>query len=392
MKDDRNTYIDFERTKCILQTLVRTDTCQPEGNERQLGEQIKAMFEGRACCTYICHDEKRYSLIVKIEGIEDSGGIAFLGHLDTVACGNKNEWSFPPLSGAGKSGQVYGRGTVDMKGGVTSMIMTAKYLLEHKAVLKRPVYFCFTADEENAGTGARSLVEHPWLKSVEEVIICEPTEGKIGLCEKGTLWLQITVKGRSAHGASPQKGINALKYLIQMCEDIEQEILEKRKDSHVLLGRGTVTLTKMNGGTAPNIVPDYAEAVLDIRTVPGEPDHDMLLKAVDNKAGKLTSREEQLDIDIKILNNRPALEVPQEADIVKRMAKILEGSHRSTEYIGVSYYTDGSLIIPKWNVPFLIMGPGKVEKMHCINESISVEEVQAMAENYINYVKNYFCI
>ena len=396
----------YERTKELLQELIRTDTSQPGGNERRLTEKLEELFEGRTSFDRICHGGQRQSFLVRISSGQDSedktgnvsekknGGLVLCGHLDTVPFGDRQVWDMPPLSGEFRDGRIYGRGAADMKGGVTAMLLTAEYFLNRREMLKRPIFFCFTADEENQGIGARALAAHPWMREASELLICEPTDGRIGCCEKGALWVKLTARGRSSHGSAPEKGINALAYLAELCSIVEKMIRElwrsRRSGRHRLLGEETVSLTMLRGGEAANIVPDQAEAVLDIRTVPGSASHRELMRLIEWLVGEQERRMIGLRIETEILNDRPPLEISVRSPQAERMERALQNNEREGRCIGISYYTDASILIPKWQIPFLIVGPGEIHQMHCANESISVREVQEMTKVYIEYAER-FC-
>ena len=390
----------YERTAEILRELIQTDTGQPGGNEKRLTEKLEAFFTGEACCDRICHSEQRQSLLVRIDPRQDGGertggGLVLCGHLDTVACGDSRAWELPPLSGELRDGRMYGRGAADMKGGVTAMLLTAEYFLNRREELKRPIFFCFTADEENQGIGARALAEHPWMKEAAELLICEPTGSQIGCCEKGALWVRLTARGRSAHGSAPEKGVNALAQLVELCGMAEKAIRElwrvDRGSRHRLLEDETVSLTMLQGGEAANIIPDQAEAVLDIRTVPGSASHRELMRLIEELAGELERRIAGLGIEVEILNDRPPLEISACSPQAERMAQVLRDNGREARCIGISYYTDASLLIPQWQIPFLIVGPGEIRQMHCANESISIGEVREMAKIYMEYAERFCC-
>lgn len=368
----------YERISRLLQELIRTDTCQPDGNEKRLVQKIENIFRDRALCSRIRHGDNRESLIVKVEGLSDRGGLVFCGHLDTVACQDKDAWTVPPFSGYRQDDLVYGRGAADMKGGVTAMILTAEYLIQNETKPVKPVYFCFTADEENAGEGAQETARHPWLQDIDELVVCEPTGGRIGCAEKGALWVRISMHGKSAHGSSPEKGVNALLYLMKMCSAVETSV----KADGV-----SVSLTMLKGGEASNIIPGYAEAVLDIRTVPGRADHRELICTIQAEMEAFTRGIEGLTAGLEILNSRPALKTDLQSETVKRMMQVLKRHGKNAETIGISYYTDASLLVPEWKVPFLVIGPGAINRMHCADECVSVKEIQDMTNIYIEYAE-----
>ena len=111
--------------KEVLQRLVRINSCQPKGNEKEVVETILSYFPKDIEKEIIDHGNDRQTLIIKIKGESETGGVAFVGHTDTVAYGDMSRWTFAPLEAHEHNGYISGRGTADMKGGDTSMIATA---------------------------------------------------------------------------------------------------------------------------------------------------------------------------------------------------------------------------------------------------------------------------
>lgn len=111
---------------------MQINTCQPEGNEGKLADVILEMLPENIVYKKINHSKTRASLIIKVNGETEEGGIAFVGHMDTVACGDYSQWSYPPHDAIVKGDILYGRGSADMKGGDAAMILALKWMLETK--------------------------------------------------------------------------------------------------------------------------------------------------------------------------------------------------------------------------------------------------------------------
>lgn len=236
---------DLQECENLLKELVQINTCQPEGNEEKLVDAIIEKLPENMTCIKIPHTKDRASLIVKVVGKQDKGGVAFVGHIDTVACDKIEEWKFPPHQAIVKEDVMYGRGTADMKGGVVAMLMVMKQLFEEERIPEKSVYFCFTADEENNGIGIQSIVDGKYLENVEEVVICEPSDEKISICEKGALWLEVSVEGVASHASRPNLGINALEIAMDLAAELKKSIM--KMGMHPILGEATVSVTKMQG-------------------------------------------------------------------------------------------------------------------------------------------------
>src|SRR5439155_26691378 len=124
-------------------------------------------------------------------------------------------------------------------------------------------------DEGHGQTGSRALVR-TGLKA-ELAIVGEPTRLEVVSAHKGNLWLKMETHGKSAHGARPELGRNAVHAMGRIVDLLEtQYAAQLRRRRHGLLGWPTVSVGVISGGTQANIVPDFCEILVDRRTLPGE--------------------------------------------------------------------------------------------------------------------------
>lgn len=377
---------NLEECEKLLRDLVSQDTSQPAGNEKVLVDKIDAFFGEAVEKTRYFHGGNRASFVLKFPGKETEGGIAFVGHLDTVPFGEMESWYHEPLGAVTEDGIMYGRGTADMKAGVCAMLMTALYLQEQKPALKKSVYFCFTADEEQKGIGIGEIIDSGILDHIDAAVICEPSSDRIGIGEKGALWLRVCGEGVAAHGSNPTAGTNTLDCLIEVKEKLESYM--NQETEHALLGRSTISLTKMQGGTGMNVIPGEGVMEMDIRTIPGS-DHQEILKFVEEACQAIGREGKNFKYQIEVLNNRVPVCAQEKNPTACEFQEIAEKLGVKAECTGLLYYTDVSMMIPPLDVPFIIFGPGEAEQAHKTNEHISLQAVKKYSDIYITYLLNY---
>lgn len=410
----------------LLRELVQTDTCQPEGKEETLVDKIISRLPDGISYTKLEHGQGRASLIVEIkrepedkalsegkaqeenallegkaqeenvlsegkaqaeenalsEERQENGALAFIGHLDTVACGRAEEWKYPPLEGHLEDGIMYGRGTADMKGGAAAMFLALERLWEERHLLERDVYFCFTADEEYKGIGIQAMAQGGYLSDVKEVVICEPSDEQVSICEKGALWLSVQIKGVGAHASRPELGVNAAETAYAFAGRMKQYMAAAPE--HPILGKASASVTKIESGIMTNMIPAEAALTLDIRTVPGISCEEVEQYA--RETGKALEEEYPgLRLCIGILNCRPAVGTGEGEGLVRRMLKLAGEMGMSETPRGTYFYTDASQLIPMLPVPFVIAGPGDDRLAHCTDEHVEVESVERFAEMYWRY-------
>ena len=369
----------WEECRDVLRELVQMDTCQPLGNEATIADTICGMLPDYVTVRRLEHGSGRPSLVACVEGRSPSGGMAFAGHMDTVSCGSHDDWSYPPHEAHIEGDVLYGRGAADMKGGDAALLVALQRLTADGFVPERTITVCFTADEEADGIGAKAVAADGSLDGARGIVICEPTSRRIGVCEKGALWLSIDAEGTSSHASHPELGANAVEACVVLAMRLHGIAGEVTPDS--LLGKPTVAITEITGGTATNIVPARAHMTADIRTVPGMA-HDALIQAVCEAAYAVEGEIPGVKFRVSVTNDRPAVGTACDNPFVQFCSRAVERQGLSSVPCGIYCYTDASQFIPATGAPFVIMGPGDIEQMHCVDEHVSISEVARYALLY----------
>lgn len=374
------------KSKELLLELMAINTCQPEGNEDALVNFLISVFPDGTEYHKLSHSQNRSSLVVRVPGKHQENALAFFGHADTVSYGCLDNWHYDPSRPTPEGDRIYGRGSSDMKGGAAAMTATALYLLEEGIVPAHDIYFCFTADEENSGMGAKAMNAEPFMDKVSNVIIAEPTAGLISVGEKGALWLKVSAHGVQSHGSRPELGVNAIDMLMSLAQRLKTAI--GKGPSVPLFGRTTVSVTKIQGGILTNIIPSEASMELDIRPIPGLKNEEVIA-LVESLTKDLCNENPRLTFDVAVLNDRPSVETP-------RGCKLLADIRQTAGSIGMDdtlratiFYTDASQLIPGRPISFVIVGPGDDKQAHQSNEYITVSSLNQITELYIRYIHNY---
>ena len=181
-----------------------------------------------------------------------------LGHYDTVyASGTLAKMPF-----RNAPGRVYGPGVFDMKAGIVQALFALDAIQQTGAAISKTVVFLWTSDEEIGSESSRKLLEAEARRS-DAVFVLEPSLGPKGLLKtarKGVGEAEMIVHGRASHaGLAPEKGVNAIHELA-----LQIALVKKWNDAK----RGvSVNVGLVSGGTRPNVIPDHAKAVLDLRAL-----------------------------------------------------------------------------------------------------------------------------
>jgi putative selenium metabolism hydrolase len=165
------------------------------------------------------------------------------GHMDTVDVGNEANWTFDPFSGEIKDGYVYGRGTVDQKGGPAAAVTSGRILKEMGFDRDLTVLVVGSVMEEDCdGLCWKYLVEEENVRP-DFAISTEPTNLNIYRGHRGRMEILVRFKGLSCHGSAPERGINAIYLAARAALEIEK--LNERLGTDEFLGKGTVTISEI---------------------------------------------------------------------------------------------------------------------------------------------------
>lgn len=369
----------------ILKSLVEIDSSNPPGNETYIVNYIMSHFKDYEYMKVICHCENRASLIIDVPG-ESNELVVVVGHLDTVPATNLSQWQSNPFNPVIINNKMYGRGTSDMKSGIACMINVAKYFIYNYIKPKKTVRFMFTADEESSGIGIRSLIDLGYLNNAKYLLIPETSDESIVIKEKGALWLKIKVHGKPSHGSTPELGINAIEKLYELIYNIKPII--DNNDTDNLLGKNSIAINKIQGGTRTNITADYCEAEIDIRTIPNlKFTHETIINQFYKIINDLKSKYEGLEIYLEVLNNRIPIMTDENNELVKSIRGVMSSLGYCVDIKGVKFFTDGSIILSKYDMPFAIYGPGIIEQCHVDNEYVLLDSLERVQNVYIELLK-----
>lgn len=328
-------------------------------------------------------DETHGNLIAVLKGRTEET-IFINGHMDTVPYGDTGEWDTDPAVCAERGGRIYGRGTSDMKSGLAVMAFVLGELAQSKIVPEKTIIFAGTCDEERGGLGARAVIEEYPDLNPELLLIGEPTSCQAGVAQKGCIWLKLSVSGKTSHGAEPWQGINALEQGFGLLADLREEL---QREEHPVLGRSTLQVTMADGGIAPNMTPDRAHFLADIRIVPPL-NKEEVLKRLDSLMKERCGRfEGGLSFEPGIANYRMPVEICPENQWLHRL-KGLIGENAGE--IGINYFTDASILLTAWkDCPALLFGPGEPQMCHKPNEYVEISkyfEAVRIMEKFCGYI------
>jgi succinyl-diaminopimelate desuccinylase len=333
-------------------------------------------------------DNPRYIVIAKI----GSGRpvLHFNGHYDVVPAGRG--WSSDPFKIRVEGDVVYGRGVVDMKGGIASSITALRVLSGLEARLRGSLEFSFTPDEETGGeTGVLYMLEEK-LVDPDYVVVPEASgSGNVWIGNKGALWLDVEVHGRQAHGSTPWLGANAFEGLVEIAGRIMRELkprVESRKSKYDYgdprAARPVMTVGgEVRGGVKINVVPGYFSFSIDRRLIPEENLDEAEREILDYISDASKSLEAKgLRVEVRVRSRFEATVTSPESRLVKVASAAIEKVVGLKPRVTVCPGGLDTRYFQVRGIDAITYGPGDAAYAHMVDERNSITELVNVAKAY----------
>lgn len=435
--------VAHDRVVPLLQELIRNrcvnDGTPESGNEIRSADTLRRFFQSYGIeSETLGPTPSRASLLVRIPGVDPMApSLMLMGHIDVVPA-ESEDWQIDPFSGEIRDGHVWGRGALDMLNMTSTMAVAVAERVAENRPTQGDLYFLAVADEEASGRlGARWLVEEQWERVRTDYMVTEfggfnmsTAEGPavtVTLGEKGVCWVRLSVRGVPGHGSTPYRAENAVTRIAEAIRRLERyrpEIIvhpiyrqmarsvtkpgidrilaQNAWGVDIALGRlfrarpgeakflhsaSRMTLSPgiVSGGAKINIIPDYAEVLLDIRILPGqtvEYVQSELREALGSLAGEITiefteffpSNTTELDTSLYRATEEIVADLSPGTSLVPFMiGAVTDGRYwrqRGTRVLGFTMF-DREMTLSKFS-----------SMIHGVDERVSLESLQRSLEYF----------
>jgi succinyl-diaminopimelate desuccinylase len=363
----------------FLQELVRVRSVNPPGDEEAATRLCEARLRSFGLeTTWVPYAPNRAHVVGRLRGTSKAPGLLFSGHVDVVPPGEV-AWEHAPFGAEIVGDRLYGRGACDMKSGVAALVMAAGALARSGQPLDGDLVVAITADEEAGCRGAEHLVKEPLFDGIGAALIAEPSDLGVFVAEKGAFWLEVTFFGKTAHGATPDRGENAIERMVAFITRLPG-LFPAELPAHPILGRPTLNVGQISGGVKINVVPDRCSVMLDMRTVPGQR-HAEIRARLQAIAAEVMAGHSGARVELQTLIDRDPVSSPPDSPlaltVVDAVASVT-GTRPSPG--GVPYFTDACIFAPVLNIPMVICGPGLPGMAHQPDEYVDLPQVAQAAE------------
>lgn len=366
---------------------IRSYTGEEGGIIRSVAERMSALG----------FDEVKIDAMGNVLGRVGSGGpsLLFDSHVDTVQVNDASEWAHDPFGGVIVNDMLHGRGSVDMKSSVAASLYAAAWAKQQGLVADKTVYVSCTVMEEDCdGENLKHLFREFALRP-DAVVVCEPSNNRIALGHKGKVQVSIKTQGISAHGAAPEKGVNAIYEMVEIIQRVESlnaRLLTQAKP------RGTVVMSDIRSTSASlNAVPSECEVYLDRRLVPGETEEQIKTEMDALIAGKRASWQvgelTRTSYTGWPVHYRPfhlawqmEFENPLTRAGVKAYEKAFGHPHGPFEFWD---FSTNAVTPVSLGIPTLGFGPGDYKLAHMRDECLPTLEIIKAASFYTELIRTY---
>ena len=382
-------HVESKRDKIVslMQSLIQIPSVT--GDESEIGAMMEKECNKDGLEVDIVEPiTDRLNVVAKYHGTGEGTRMMMYSHYDVVPAGDADSWTHPPFSGKISDGYIWGGGAQDNKVATCGLTMAFRALKELGIRLKGDIVFTHVCDEEKGGRyGFREILDRGYGEGIDLLYYAHGGSPEtIGIAANGSRGCTITVKGRSAHTAQLETGVNAVVQAAGLVNELQNLANEINRREFHLPGTDSVmksrfSINKIHGHVANNNVPDNCEIYIDRRYTPGE-----TKEQVDQEYAEVIKRAKTknpvLDVEYKIRSGNLVSVAPADSPLVSGIQKAAERVIGSKpKPIGGSHSSDHGWFVDRHHKPFASYGIGG-EGIHGANERIKIEDLIATTKVY----------
>lgn len=375
-------YIDAHKDQIVafMQKLLQTESVT--GHESEIGALMAEECSNDGLEVEVVEpNEGRTSVVARYRGTTGRPKVMMYSHYDTVPPGDLSTWTYPPFSGTVADGQIWGRGASDNKIATCGLTMAFRAIRSLGIGLRGDIVFTHVGDEERGGYyGFKYLIDKGYGEGVDCLFYAHGGSGEqIGIASNGSRSCNILVKGKAAHTARLEEGVNAVVKAAELVRRLQRLGDEVNSRRYHLPGTDTVmrsrlSINKCVGYVAGNSVPDKCEVMIDRRFTPGE-DANQIEREFQRVLDDLKVEDPKFDAEMSMSEGMEVSVAPADSELVKSIQRVAEkvvGCRPKP--VGGSHSSDHGWFVSRHHKSMASYGIGGVGG-HTANERIRIEDV-----------------
>jgi acetylornithine deacetylase len=331
--------------------------------------------------------DEALGVVGRLEGSRGGRDLLLNGHIDVVPVGDEHAWTVPPWQGTVHDGRVYGRGSVDMKGGLCCALAAAKAVRDAGVSLRGRLLVASVAGEEDGGLGTLAFLERGYR--ADGAVITEPTDLRVVTAQAGSYMFRLTVEGKAAHGSVREEGVSAIERFWPLFEALRRLEGERNAEGGGELYASyrlpwPIEVGTLRAGEWASSVPGLLVCEGRCGIAVGEHPTAARRALEQAVAGAAAA-------DPWLRDHPPRVEWwggrfdPAVTDPVDPLVGALCGAARDVTGAappieGVTYGSDLRLLVNVGGIPTVLFGPGDVRVAHMADEYVPLDQLRTAAE------------
>ncbi len=356
-----NLELNLDDPTDLTRALIRIDSVNPDlvpgaNGESKIADFTRDWLTTRGFEVHTLEAKPARPTIVAVaKGSGGGDSIMLNGHLDTVSLASyeNNEGLKDRIT----EGNIYGRGSFDMKSGVAAMMIAADNA--RKDPHRGDIILALVADEEYASSGTEEVLKAGF--TAQGAIVTEPMNLDITIAHRGFLWFEVDIIGLAAHGSRPELGIDAIvnagKFLTELGTHGEDLLAS---EPHPLLATGSIHASTITGGEELSSYPAPCTIGIERRTIPGET-RESCTNQLTEILDQLKAKDPNFNYELRVIFERPTFAVDPNAKIVATLTNAFTQVTKTSSTIhGEAFWTDAALL-QEAGIPSVLFGVAALE-------------------------------
>ncbi|HEX3444268.1 MAG TPA: ArgE/DapE family deacylase [Chthoniobacterales bacterium] len=361
-----------------------TDLWEPDA------DALLEKYKGRPGAQLGRNFRGRPNLAGTLHGSGGGKSILLTGHIDVVPAGERTDWRYGPFAGVREGETIHGRGAVDMKAGVASMLAAAEILRDLNVPLRGDMLFATVVDEEIGGMGALAMADRGYR--ADAGILTEPTGNRISPVCHGILWGKILIDGIGGHAelkarhwdaGGPVDAIRLMRFVLDGIDVLNERWRTDPEKNHPLMELSNqIIVTQVRAGEHPSSTAGRAEIIIDVQYLPSEKDTDGVGGAVKREVEAYLAKLAQVDPwlaqhppRVEWILDADCAEVKPDHPIIDTFAKACTETSHPFQLWGMGAHTDMGIPTDLAKTPTINFGPGDPSQAHQPNEHVLIDDL-----------------
>ncbi len=372
----------------LLRRLVQIPSPNPPGDTRAIADFVAEQMRAIGCeVRQLAPEAKPEALnTIAVLGAGEPR-IMLHAHIDTVpiAATEAEKWSADPYAGVVRDGALYGKGSIDDKAPLASMMLALMEAAEQESLAGALVLVAAAEEEVGGQLGTKWLADSGHLPACDFIIVGEQTGNKAAIAHKGVMRATVRTTGRSVHATNPDRGVNAIVAMSKVIGALDAYHRELAERVHPVVGSPTCNIGVIDGGSTANAVPDSCAIYLDRRMIPRE-DPEAVKAELRTVIESVDLAPATVDIGEFVYSRwfDSALERDFSRTFLSCVREVINDDPGPVGYLPGS---DAKHLMDVARGDMIIFGPGSYEVAHAADEHVMLADYQATADILLKFLR-----